>query len=558
MPVYRTQDLTNAVVQECHAQFARLPKHGKPSKKGNGQAEWTILAGIVMTTPTSASKHNVQTSDQQHDHDTRDTADEDCWDVECISLATGSKCLPRGKQSPRGDLINDCHAEILARRGFNRWCLLEMQASVTNANIARSRFRYTGDSTSKSETGAPFFELLDPRTQFHLYVSQAPCGDATTASLALTQTDESKDAFLTGRQTRLDTGSSANTGAIAPSPVSEVKVLTKTQDNGLAGSKRHREDVDGGDTVLSKQPRTESVVDALSPLQLDNVRDEHGCYRVLGFRRGRIDYDSVGVLRTKPGRVDSEPTMSMSCSDKIARWNVLGLTSALVTPFLPGPLYLTSVIAGDLFDAEALERALFQRISGCRFTDQRAITEGGQVRDALRQIDHPRRVRVHKSIKTFDHSKDAVTTRSMREGITIPPVASPCSTSWIASEPSVTEVLVNGCKAGASTKKQISAKARSRLCKISMFETSAALWKSIPGTKPDLVERMIRSSSTVISETVDNHPFVYKDWKMLSASYCRSREQLLSTSFRNWIKSDDSLEMFDIDGNTHLSSLTEK
>lgn len=86
MPVYRTQDLPSGVIQECHAQFARLPKHGKPSRKGNGQAEWTILAGIVMSTPTGVSKHKLKEGDQHSDLGTGDNAGEH-WDVECISIA---------------------------------------------------------------------------------------------------------------------------------------------------------------------------------------------------------------------------------------------------------------------------------------------------------------------------------------------------------------------------------------------------------------------------------------------------------------------------------------
>lgn len=139
--------------------------------------------------------------------------------------------------------------------------------------------------------------------------------------------------------------------------------------------------------------------------KLEEYQDESAdavSKNALGFRRGRINYDAVGVLRTKPGRVDSEPTMSMSCSDKIARWNILGLTSALVAPFL-APIYLSSVITKELFDTEALERALFQRMkAGCE-----DIGSQGSYK-----LHH---VRVHSTEIVFEHSKDEVA-QSLKEG----------------------------------------------------------------------------------------------------------------------------------------------
>jgi tRNA-specific adenosine deaminase 1 len=63
--------------------------------------------------------------------------------------------------------------------------------------------------------------------------------------------------------------------------------------------------------------------------------------------RGRNNYHCYGILRTKPARADSPTTASMSCSDKIAAWNVLGLQGALGSlPFMP--LYVHSVVIGEV------------------------------------------------------------------------------------------------------------------------------------------------------------------------------------------------------------------
>lgn len=95
-----------------------------------------------------------------------------------------------------------------------------------------------------------------------------------------------------------------------------------------------------------------------------------------GAMRGRADYSNLDALRTKPGRADAPSSTSMSCSDKIASWNVTGLQGALLSDRVE-PVFLRQVIislppqieATQELHLRACQRALSgrtQSISGCK------------------------------------------------------------------------------------------------------------------------------------------------------------------------------------------------
>lgn len=117
--------------------FSELTVTGQLSSE---YARRKVLAGVVMTSTSAANK--------------------------VICVTTGTKCISGDYLSDSGTTVNDCHAEVLARRCLCRYLYQQIQQFVTGAESV----------FVPSESGSGF--SLKPGVQFHLYISSAPCGDA--------------------------------------------------------------------------------------------------------------------------------------------------------------------------------------------------------------------------------------------------------------------------------------------------------------------------------------------------------------------------------------------
>ncbi|XP_076471524.1 uncharacterized protein LOC143301260 [Babylonia areolata] len=134
---------------------------------------------------------------------------------------------------------------------------------------------------------------------FHLYISTAPCGDGALFS--------PRDA-------------ESNSGAVADVDRREHRPTFTSNVQGLLRTK-----MEGGE--------------------------------------GTIPVDTKDLtVQTWDGVVRGERLRTMSCTDKICRWNVLGMQGALLSNFLE-PIYLDSLTLGFLYDHGHLSRAVCCRLA---------------------------------------------------------------------------------------------------------------------------------------------------------------------------------------------------
>ena len=232
--------------------------------------------------------------------------DENFAEAHVISLATGNICLDEKTliYADDGTALHDCHAEILARRGFIRFLFEEMKRSQ--------------NSTSKILQFDSIRRKFSVRQQisFHFYVSSCPCGGASSNS-------------------------------------------------------------------------------------------------------------SVESLRYKQGQIEGSLLASTSslkfpiksCSDKICRWNVLGIQGAFLINFFDAPIYLQSITIGcePNFSRENLFKSLATRF----FVDENKISS--PFRQNRPKIDFP-------TLKFFQNERQVAKLQNI-------------ASAWNISRPETTELI---------------------------------------------------------------------------------------------------------------------
>ena len=103
-----------------------------------------------------------------------------------MSLATGTRCIGVASMvQGQGQVLHDCHAEVLCRRAFHRHLLSEMR-ELSPSFDAKKGEEADGRKRKKilrlvSEEDLQFD--LEEDVSLHFYVSTLPCGECTLVPL---------------------------------------------------------------------------------------------------------------------------------------------------------------------------------------------------------------------------------------------------------------------------------------------------------------------------------------------------------------------------------------
>lgn len=262
------------------------------------------------------------------------------------------KCLPTTKlPQASGNVLHDWHAEVLAIRTLNSFLLNECKEMLSGgvSRFLRRRkpeeIATTADSTTDPQEeegigeegepwhGQPFTWRED--VKLHMYCTEAPCGDASMELIMAAQEDATP----------------WDVPEPPPTVHTHIPVPTSTPTS----------------PPIQTQTQTQTPTSTPPPTL-----------------PGRAYFSHLGIVRRKPARPDAPPTLSKSCSDKLAQHQA---TSLLLSPtsilIHPRNAYLQTLILPEPRHSEPACRRAFSarppdgRMRGFATTAAAAAAEGG-------------------------------------------------------------------------------------------------------------------------------------------------------------------------------------
>ena len=512
------------------------------SKKGKAIVgeEWSPLAAVVLVGGDGQGKNCGQ----------------DLPVMKVVALGTGSKCIGQQRMSRRGWVVNDSHAEVLARRAFCRY----LQGQIGEC--------LRGSEQSVMVRGGQGRVRVKSQYSFHFFATQPPCGDACifpvdagggqiaqTAGgggrgrwvehLLSNQVDPTDDSVSSNTSDNVTNDSSTSDNVINDDNTSGcvtndkiTAVCDTSGDFDVPHAKRLKQSFPPSPPQPGPSPPQppspppqldpSSPQPDPSPPQLAPSPSRPVDIHRTGARctmRGECDphlpgvgYHLLGALRTKPGRGD--PTLSMACSDKMLRWNVLGCQGGLLASQLECPLYFASFTFLDtLFNETAVRRALYGRLS----LIAEALAKDGEISGRGYRLSTPD---LH-MVKAREVLSQEELTCMVPSDLLRPAPGGVC---WCAAPP-LHDVVVQGVKQGASSRRELSRSSSVFVCKARWLEDFKGLVETLPD---DCLPQCLQVRAASCS---------YRECKQLDTVYCKARRLFLQFC-PSWMENAEEYEHF--------------